>query len=192
MPTGAKILDTVGEAIRLRDKVLIILSEASVGSNWVEREVKTALAEEDQRNQVVLFPICLDEAVKERLAVRHPDEIDPAFATASHAGADGMIVFTHGFVELNQARIIDQAARYRMPTMYGWRDFVMEGGLMSYGPDVQVLVRQVASYVDRIIKGENPGHLPVQLEFIVNLKTARALDPAILPMLLARADEVIE
>lgn len=130
------------------------------------------------------------------LAVHAPDNIDSAFATASREGADGMIVFTHGFVELNQARIIEQAAWHRMPTMYGWRDFVMEGGLMSYGPNVRVLVRQAASYVDRIIKGESPGNLPVQqavrLEFIANLMTARLLDPAIVPMLLTRADEIIE
>src|SRR5215203_1745317 len=63
MRTGDKILDTIGEAIRLRDKVLIILSESSVNSKWVEREVKTALDEEDQRNQTVLFPIRLDDEV---------------------------------------------------------------------------------------------------------------------------------
>jgi putative ABC transport system substrate-binding protein len=130
------------------------------------------------------------------IAARSPEDVDRVFAAASSAGADGVILFTHGFVELNRARIIEQAALYRLPTMYGWRDFVVEGGLMSYGPDVQGLVRRAASYVDRILKGEKPGDLPVQqptkLELIVNLKTARAVDLTMPPSLLARADEVIE
>jgi putative ABC transport system substrate-binding protein len=130
------------------------------------------------------------------LSARRPDDIDLVFATASREGAGGIILFTHGFVELNRARIIEQAARHRLPTMYGWRDFVAEGGLMSYGPNVQGLVRRAASYVDRILKGERPGDLPVQqptrLELIINLKTARAVDLTMPPSLLARADEVIE
>jgi putative ABC transport system substrate-binding protein len=127
---------------------------------------------------------------------RKPDDLDEAFATASREHVDGMILFTHGFVELNRDHIIEQAARHRLPTMYGWRDFVVAGGLMSYGPDVQALVRKAASYVDRIIKGEKPGDLPVEqparLDLIINLKTARALGIEIPATLLARADEVIE
>jgi putative ABC transport system substrate-binding protein len=80
--------------------------------------------------------------------------------------------------------------------MYGWREFVDEGGLMSYGPNVAVMVRKAASYVDRIIKGEKPGDLPIEqparLELIVNLKTAKTLGLNVPPTLLARADAVIE
>jgi putative ABC transport system substrate-binding protein len=107
-----------------------------------------------------------------------------------------MIVFTHGFAEINQQRIIELAARERLPTMYGWREFVIDGGLMSYGPNIPVIIRRAASYVDRILKGEKPGDLPIEqptrLELIVNLKTARALNIDLPPTLLARADEVIE
>jgi putative tryptophan/tyrosine transport system substrate-binding protein len=130
------------------------------------------------------------------LPVGHPDDLRQAFATAADEQADALIVFTHGFAVLNQGRIIQMAARQRLPTMYGWRDFANEGGLMSYGPKIPVMVRKAATYVDRIIRGEKPGDLPVEqparLELILNLKTAKALDLEIPPTLLALADEVIE
>jgi putative ABC transport system substrate-binding protein len=130
------------------------------------------------------------------LAASSPDELNECFATAVREKADALIVFTHGFAVLNRRRIIEQAASQRLPTMYGWREFVDEGGLMSYGPSVPAMVRKAASYVDRIIKGEKPGDLPIEqparLELIVNLKTAKTLGLNVPPTLLARADGVIE
>jgi putative tryptophan/tyrosine transport system substrate-binding protein len=130
------------------------------------------------------------------VASRHQDDLEQAFAAAEHGRVDGLLVFTHGFAVLNRARIMELAARHRLPAMYGWREFVEEGGLMSYGPDIQILVRGAAIYVDRILKGEKPNNLPVQqptrLELIINLKTAKALGLDVPPTLLARADEVIE
>jgi putative tryptophan/tyrosine transport system substrate-binding protein len=130
------------------------------------------------------------------LAVRYPRDLEEAFALAARNRADGLLSFTHGFAVLNRARIIELAAQQRVPTMYGWREFVDEGGLMSYGPEVQVLVRQAAGYVDRILKGARPSDLPVQqptrFQLIVNLKAAKALDLTISPTMLVRADEVIE
>jgi putative ABC transport system substrate-binding protein len=130
------------------------------------------------------------------LAVGSPDELNERFAAAVREKADALIVFTHGFAVLNRRRIVEQAASQRLPTMYGWREFVDEGGLMSYGPSVPAMVRKAARYIDRIIKGEKPGDLPIEqparLELIVNLKTAKALGLNIPPTLLARADGVIE
>ena len=77
----------------------------------------------------------------QRLAVSQPSELEQAFAAAAQERAGGVIVFTHGFAEFYRRNIIDAAARHRMPTMYGWRDFVAEGGLMSYGPNVLTMVR---------------------------------------------------
>ena len=88
------------------------------------------------------------------------------------------------------------AQRYRLPAVYGFRHFVPEGALMSYGPDAIDTVRRSASYVDRIFKGANPADLPAQgapkFELSINLKTARTLGFTVPPSLLARADEVIE
>jgi putative tryptophan/tyrosine transport system substrate-binding protein len=130
------------------------------------------------------------------LAASSPHQLNECFATAVREKTDALIVFTHGFAVLNRRRIIEQAASQRLPTMYGWREFVDEGGLMSYGPSVPAMVRKAASYVDRIIKGEKPGDLPIEqparLELIVNLKTAKTLGLNVPPTLLARADEVIE
>jgi putative ABC transport system substrate-binding protein len=130
------------------------------------------------------------------LAARDADDLEAVFEVAVRERLDAMIVFTHGFAVLNRARIIEQAARRRLPTMYGWREFVSDGGLMSYGPNVPAMVRKAANYVDRILRGEKPGDLPIQqparLELIINLKTAKALGLEIPPTLLVRADEVIE
>src|SRR5262245_22413107 len=113
------------------------------------------------------------------LAARHPDDLEQTFAAAAREQARALLVFTHGFAVLNRGRIIELAARSHLPTLYGWSDFVNEGGLMSYGPNIPVMVRKAARYVDRILKGEKPGDLPVEqptrLELVVNLKTAKAL-----------------
>jgi putative tryptophan/tyrosine transport system substrate-binding protein len=98
------------------------------------------------------------------------------------------------FVE--HRRIVDLAAKSRLPAMYPTREFVEAGGLMAYGANVVELFRRTAGYVDKILKGAKPADLPVEqptkFEFLINLKAAEALGLTIPPMLLATADEVIE
>ncbi len=111
--------------------------------------------------------------------------------------ADGaLIALPDGFTLNNRAPLIALAARYRLPVIYSFRIQVLDGGLLSYGPVTVDLYRRAASYVDRILKGEKPGELPVQAptkyELVINLKTAKALGLDVPPTLLARADEVIE
>jgi putative tryptophan/tyrosine transport system substrate-binding protein len=92
--------------------------------------------------------------------------------------------------------IITLAARHKLPAVYSNRSFVAAGGLISYGPDFVEQYRQAAGYVDRILKGEKPADMPVQAptkyELSINLNTAKALDLAVPPSLLARADEVVQ
>jgi putative ABC transport system substrate-binding protein len=127
---------------------------------------------------------------------RQPEDLERLFAAAAHGRADALIVFAHVFAFQHRRRILELAARHRLPTMYGWREFVDVGGLMSYGPNVQAMVRRAAHYVDRILKGGKPGDLPIEqptkFELVVNLKTAKALGLTIPQSVLIRADEVIQ
>jgi putative ABC transport system substrate-binding protein len=108
----------------------------------------------------------------------------------------GLVVLPDAGTNLYRAQIIAAAARARLPAIYGFRNLAEEGGLMSYGVDVTELFRRAANYADRILKGVKPGDLPVQLpdkfEFVINLKTAKALNIQIPPGVLAIADAVIE
>jgi len=128
--------------------------------------------------------------------VREVSAIEPALAAFARSGNGGLIVSGSPRSLVHRERIVALAARHKLPTVYFVRDFVTEGGLISYGPDVADQFRRAAAYVDRILKGENPANLPVQAptkyELVINLKTAKALGLEVPPMLLARADEVIE
>jgi putative ABC transport system substrate-binding protein len=123
-------------------------------------------------------------------------EFDVAFANAARGGAQALLVATSLFFIDHRERLAALAAKYRLPAIYQARSYAAAGGLMSYGPNLIDLYHQVGVYAGRVLKGEKPGDLPVLLptkfEFIINLKTAKALDLEVPPNLLATADEVIE
>jgi putative ABC transport system substrate-binding protein len=108
----------------------------------------------------------------------------------------GLIALHDPFIIKRRDLVIAQVARHRIPTVYTLRAFALSGGLISYGVDLADPWRQAATYVDRVLKGANPGELPVQqptkFELVINLKTATALGLNVPPALLATADEVIE
>jgi putative tryptophan/tyrosine transport system substrate-binding protein len=127
---------------------------------------------------------------------RDPSEIERAIVEFADEPNGGLIVTGSSFASIHRKLIFALAAQHRLPVVYNARFYVSDGGLMSYGPDFVDQYRRAASYVDRILKGEKPTDLPVQAptkyELVINLKTARALGLDVPPILLARADEVIE
>ena len=128
--------------------------------------------------------------------VHAADEIAGAIEQIAREPDSGLLVLPDLFTATNRKSIIEIAAVARLPAVYPFRYFVASGGLMSYGTEVLDTYRQAASYIDRILKGERPGDLPVQqptkFELVINLNTAKALGLDIPPTLLAHADEVIE
>lgn len=169
-----QIAPRVTRAIVFRDPT----SAAGIGQFAVVRSVAQSLG-------VELTPV----------NVRDNAEIERTVVTFARSSNGGMIVTTGG-TAAHRKLFISLAARYKLPAVYPYRYYAVDGGLISYGPNTHDPVRRAARYVDRILKGENPADMPVQaptkFELVVNLKTAKALPLTIPQSLLATADEVIE
>jgi putative ABC transport system substrate-binding protein len=130
------------------------------------------------------------------LEVRSPPEFDRAFLTMVDTGVGAAIVFDDAMFHNERTRITTLAAQRQIPAMYGHRGYVDAGGLLSYGPHFPALFRRAATYVDKILKGTEPADLPVEqpttFTLVINLKTAQALGLTLPPIVLFRADEVIQ
>jgi putative tryptophan/tyrosine transport system substrate-binding protein len=127
---------------------------------------------------------------------RTPDDLDAAFQSMTRQRVDVVIVLQTSMLVSERRRIAALAATARLPAIYGYREHVDDGGLVSYGVDLRACFRRGAYYVDKILNGAMPSDLPVEfptkVELVINLKTAKALGLDVPPSLLARADEVIE
>jgi putative tryptophan/tyrosine transport system substrate-binding protein len=130
------------------------------------------------------------------LEVRGPNDLEGAFRAAVKGRAGGLTVGSGPVFGSNRNRILDFAATKRLPGVYPWREYVEDGGLMSYAPNLPDAYRRAATYVDKILKGGKPADLPVEqptkFEFIINLKAAKQIGLTIPPNVLARADKVIK
>ena len=130
------------------------------------------------------------------LEVRDGDGFDAAFAIGSRRAVDALIIPPLPLFNTNRTRIVQLAAQARLPVIYGLREFVVAGGLCSYGANLADVWRRSAYFVDKILKGSKPGEIPIEqpttFDLVLNTTTANAIDLEIPPTLLARADEVIE
>jgi len=130
------------------------------------------------------------------VGARAPEEFEPAFRAMTQARVDALLVLPDSMLFTHRARLADLSVRHRLPTMHGLVEEAQAGGLMAYAVNLADQFRRAAGYVDRLLRGANPAELPVEqpsrFEFVINLKTAKALGLTIPPSLLQRADEVIQ
>jgi len=179
---------------KLHPKRLEILEEAfpqisRVAILWTLGQHKLAMKEVEAVGQALGIQI-------QSFVVRRMDDLKSAFSAISQERPDALLIVTTYFMVANQARIIEFAAKRRLPTIYAWNPFVSAGGLMSYGVDFEHLYRRAATYVDKILKGAKPGDLPIErptkFDLAINLKTAKTLGLTIPPEVLLQATKVIK
>ena len=193
---GGNITGISDPATELSSKRLGLLKEAvpsatRVAVMWNANDPAMTLRYEEVERAAGVLHISV-----EPLGVRGPDDIDTALLTMTRERPDAVFLVSDALTNINRKRIIDFAATHHIPAMYEFGYYVRDGGLMSYGPNMDNMFRRAALYVDRIFKGAKPGDLPVELpmtfELIINHKTANSLGLTIPQSLLLRADEVIQ
>jgi putative tryptophan/tyrosine transport system substrate-binding protein len=180
-------------------KCLELLKEAIPGVSQVAILWQPSGFVERTRNDVRKAAEGAGRALGMRLQfveARGPEDFDRAFSDIARARAGGVIVVTTAMFFQERRRLVDLAAKIGVPAVYGSRESVDAGGLISYGPNFPDSFRRAATYVDKILKGAKPADLPVEqptkFELVINLKTAKALGLTIPPSLLARGDHVVE
>lgn len=133
--------------------------------------------------------------ILQALDVRAPDDVEGAFRTATTMGSQALIHFNHTVIVAQRKRVAELAMKVRLPMIFNDSQFMDAGGLMSYGAYGPDLFRRAATYVDKILKGQRPGDIPIErptsFELVINLKTAKQIGLTIPPNVLARADRVI-
>jgi len=187
--TGLSIqrADTLGKRLELLREVRPGLRRLAILANVGDPNIVREMGEVEAAARTLGLEVA-------KLEIRKPEDIAPAFEALK--GANALYVCGDPLVNTNRVRINTLALAARLPTMHFVKVYVEAGGLMSYGPSFADLFRRAGDYVDKILRGAKPGELPVEqptkFELVINLKTAKALGIEIPPMLLARADEVIE
>ena len=179
---GGKRLQLLKEILPGLSRVAVLWNAASPYASLVVRETEATATTLGVQLQ--------------SLVVRGPDDFEGALAAATSGRAGALTVVEDPLTITKRTQIVDFSAKSRLPAIYGVKEFVDAGGLMSYGVHLADLYRRAATYVDKILKGAKPADLPVQqptkFEFVINLKTAKALGLTIPPSVLHRADELIQ
>ena len=180
-----KRLELLCELVPQATVIALLVNPDNVGEQYIEQYIK--LMQEAARTKGVQLSVP---------KARTDDEIDTALAALGQLQAGGLMVSPDQFLNSRFEQLAALETRYAVPTISEVRAFAAAGGLISYGVDGMALLRQVGIYAGRILKGERPADLPVQqpttFQLVVNLKTAKALGLTVPPLILARADEVIE
>ena len=178
-----------GKRLRLLKEA--VPASSQIGILWNLGDLHTQLIVEDTERAARAMGVQL-----KILAVQKSAPFEQVFETALFGQVDALIAVEDYFTLTYRTRIVEFSALSRLPAIYGLREFVDAGGLMSYGTDRRDLYRRCAAYVHRILTGANPADLPVEqptkFELVINLKTAKALGLTIPPSVLQRADQVIE
>lgn len=188
--TGSMTAETVGKTLQLLKEVVPNLSQLAVMWNPNNQIFQAQMLAAAQAAAAVLG------VQPQPFRVRNADEIESTFAAISQENLQALLVLNDPLFIQHTKQIVDLAQRHRLPAVYGQREFALAGGLMAYGTDFRILFRRTASYVHKILSGEKPADLPVELptkfELTLNLKVAKSLGLAFPLPLLGRADEVIE
>jgi putative ABC transport system substrate-binding protein len=177
-----KRLEVIAELVPQARTIALLVNPNNAGAERIARDVQQAALAKGVQLQI--------------LKAAAEDEFAPAFASLGQSHADALLVGNDPFLFSRRDRLVSLAAHHRMPTIYEWRDFVIAGGLVSYGTNLSEMYREAGVYVGRILHGAKPTDLPVlqptKFELVINLKTAKTLGLTVPQSLIARADEVIE
>jgi putative ABC transport system substrate-binding protein len=190
--TGVTFLafELVGKRLELLKEVLPKVSRVAVLANPAHPGEQRELRETQTTAQSL-------GATLQYLQVKGSTDFDSAFEEVSKQRANALLVFPDALTLAHRARIAEFAAKSRLPSMFGWKEYVEAGGLMSYGPNLEDMYRQrIPRYVDKILKGTKPADLPVEqptkFELVINLKAATQIGLTIPPNVLPRADKVVK
>jgi putative tryptophan/tyrosine transport system substrate-binding protein len=180
--TGTKRLELLRQLVPGVTTIAVLVNPTTPGTEEERADIVTAAKAMGQQLIVV--------------EIASGAELETVFTTFPQRGVGALLIGSGAFLNSHRERIVALAARHRLPTLYPLREFVSAGGLMSYGTSITEAYRQAGVYAGRILKGEKPSELPVmrstKFEFVVNLKTAKALGLEVPDRLLALADEVLE
>jgi ABC-type uncharacterized transport system substrate-binding protein len=178
--------DLAGKRLELLKETIPKLSRVAVFSD--PRSATTELKETEAAARSLKVQLIFLEA-------QNLDDLENAFRSSTKSHADAIVIGTGGFFNTHQKRIVELAAKHRLPGMYIEQEFVLAGGLMTYATSIPELYRRAGTYVDKILKGAKPADLPVEqprkFELVINLNTAKQIGLTIPPNVLARADRVI-